>query len=84
MQKHISKIVDNTSHQTLYETTNNFRIFKKLYLFQIAIANNCSSFTEMAQKFRQEYKNENSKSDNEAERVFKNVLNAFEHLKEER
>jgi hypothetical protein len=58
---------------------------KQLNLIQVAITNNCSSFIDMARKFKKEYKSENNlKDDSEADKVFENVLSSFDNLREER
>lgn len=50
---------------------------------QIAIANNCTSFTEIAQKFSTQYRPLAESTDTEAEKVFANVNNSFERLRNE-
>jgi exocyst complex component 3 len=49
--------------------------------YMIAITNNCTSFSDIAQKFSQQYRSMSNLSDAEADKVFESVLNTFERLR---
>ncbi|KAI1289385.1 Exocyst complex component 3 [Halotydeus destructor] len=57
------------------------RQYKYFTPYKIAIANNCINFSEIAQKFSQQYRSVANLSDQEADKVFENVLTSFDRLR---
>lgn len=57
------------------------RQYKYFTPYMIAIANNCTSFSDISQKFSQQYRSISNLTDAQAEKVFDNVLNSFDRLR---